>query len=109
VRLGGALRLVRGGIHLGRTVVGHLVGGHLVGPLGAVARLIGVGVGLGGVVGSLGVVAGLVGLSRPLLGGDGGAAFGGDPDLLAGLLVDDPLALGPLLAGVGLLVGQLRL
>ena len=45
----------------------------------------------------------------PGLGRHGLAAVGGLPHLLAGLGVDDPLALGPVLGGVGLFLGQLGL
>ena len=46
---------------------------------------------------------------RHSVGGQRRAALGRHPHLLAGLGVDDPLALGPLLAAVGLLVGELGL
>ena len=56
---------------------------------------------------ALGLLLG-AGLGVHCLGRHGLAALGGLPHLLAGLGVDDPLALGPVLVVVGLFLGQLR-
>src|SRR5690606_37880971 len=68
---------------------------------------LGTGVALGGDRG-LGLDA-LGDRGLPVLGRQRRAALGRLPDLLAGLGVDHPLALGPLLLGVGLLLGELAL
>src|SRR5690606_12361089 len=128
VRIGSpmASALVVGPVGTGRSRVGHGIPVALGRPLLGRARLglgldlgrlglrrdrlgvaLGTGVALGGDRG-LGLDA-LGDRGLPVLGRQRRAALGRLPDLLAGLGVDHPLALGPLLLGVGLLLGELAL